>query len=118
MSSRLVYSTDGGRAATPKDRPDKGGKRKHEGPSVPAAPDDGVVRLWRTKGGRGGKTATVITGLTRDAAEHERLSVELRRYIGAGGGVREGAVEIQGDHRERLEKRLNELGYRVKLAGG
>jgi translation initiation factor 1 len=118
MSSRLVYSTDGGRTAPTKDRPDKGGKRKPDSPAVPAAPDDGIVRLWRTKGGRGGKTATVVTGLTHDAAELERLSVELRRFIGAGGGVRDGAVEIQGDHRERLQKRLTELGYRVKLAGG
>ena len=118
MSSRLVYSTDGGRMASPKDRPEKSGKRKQEGPSVPSAPDDGWVRLWRTKGGRGGKTATVVTGLPRDPAELDRLAVELRRFVGAGGAVRDGAVEIQGDHRERLQKRLTDLGYRVKLAGG
>src|SRR5687768_6637627 len=85
---------------------------------VPQAPDDGWVRLWRTKSGRGGKMATVITGLPGDGSEIERLAVELRRFVGAGGAVRDGAVEVQGDHRERLQKRLTELGYRVKLAGG
>jgi translation initiation factor 1 len=116
MSSRLVYSTDGGRVAVP--QPRGGAKRKPDAPSVPAAPDDGWVRLWRTKSGRGGKTATVITGLPGSPDDVERLGVELRRYIGAGGAVRDGAVEIQGDHRERLQRRLTELGYRVKLAGG
>ena len=83
---------------------------------MPQAPDDGWVRLWRVKGGRGGKTATVVTGVT--AADLELLAVELRRAVGAGGGVRDGAIEIQGDHRERLAQRLTALGYRVKLAGG
>ena len=116
MSSRLVYSTDSGRVAAP---PQKGAaKRKPEAPTIPAAPDDGWVRLWRTKSGRGGKTATVITGLPGSPDDVERLGVELRRYIGAGGAVRDSAVEIQGDHRERLQRRLTELGYRVKLAGG
>jgi translation initiation factor 1 len=76
------------------------------------------VRLWRLKGGRGGKTATVVTGLAGTEAEIAALAVELRRYAGAGGSVREGAIEVQGDHRERLQKKLTDLGYRVKLAGG
>jgi translation initiation factor 1 len=85
---------------------------------VPQAPDDGWVRLWRVKGGRGGKTATVVTGVKGSPAELEGLAVDLRRAVGAGGGVRDGAIEIQGDHRERLAQRLTALGYRVKLAGG
>ena len=125
MSSRLVYSSDDGRISLPKDksattvgRPNRSGKKKLDGPSVPSAPEDGWVRLWRTKGGRGGKTATVITGLGQTGAGLEQLAVELRRFAGAGGSVREGAIEIQGDHRERLQKHLAGLGFRVKLAGG
>lgn len=140
MTSRLVYSTDGGRA--PEERAPKSSPRNGRGSQglkapVPEAPEDGWLRVWRVKGGRGGKTATVVTGVPR--SDLERLAVELRRFVGAGGGVREdsanrsqgggpaagaessrgtGAIEVQGDHRERLQKRLTDLGYRVKLAGG
>jgi translation initiation factor 1 len=112
---RLVYSTDGGRVAQPKGSK---GRDRDSGPALPQAPEDGIVRLWRMKGGRGGKTVTVITGLPRDERQLDAIAVELRRFIGAGGGVRQGAVEIQGDHRERLQQKLSQLGYRVKLAGG
>ncbi len=84
----------------------------------PTAPRDGVVRLFRDRGGRNGKTVTVIHGLPeRGPALEARLS-ELKRLCGAGGTVKDGAVEIQGDHRERLAERLRTLGYTVKLAGG
>ncbi|MGH2351849.1 MAG: translation initiation factor [Chloroflexota bacterium] len=118
--SRLVYSTDGG-AVRParQEKPGRAPKGKAQtGPAIPQAPDDGWVRLWRVKGGRGGKTTTVITGLPGSATELDALAVELRRLVGAGGSVRQGAIEIQGDHRERLRQRLTELGHRVKLAGG
>ena len=122
--SRLVYSTDGQTAErfrqpkTPAGRPAAAVRGKPSGPGVPQAPDDGWVRLWRVKGGRGGKTATVVTGVGGSPADLESLAVELRRAVGAGGAVRDGAIEIQGDHRDRLAQRLTALGYRVKLAGG
>jgi translation initiation factor 1 len=84
----------------------------------PAVPRDGVVRLFRDRGGRHGKTVTVIHGLPeRGPALEARLS-EMKRLCGAGGTLRDGVVEIQGDHRERLARHLRELGYPVKLAGG
>src|SRR5438128_10968436 len=112
---RLVYSTDGDRVSQP-----TGGRARERdaGAPLPKAPDDGWVRLWRMKGGRGGKTVTVITGLPGDERQLGARAVELRRFIGAGGGLRQGAVEMQGDHRERLQQELGQLGYRVKLAGG
>jgi translation initiation factor 1 len=79
---------------------------------------DGVVRIFRDRGGRNGKTVTVIHGLPeRGRALEARLS-ELKRLCGAGGTVKDGALEIQGDHRERLAARLRALGHTVKLAGG
>ena len=120
MSSRLVYSSDGGRVQDERaPKSGSGGKKgsRSAGLGIPATPEDGWVRLWRMKGGRGGKTVTVVTGAgTGDALE--KLGVDLRRFIGAGGAIRDGAIEIQGEHRERLQKRLTELGFRVKLAGG
>ena len=84
----------------------------------PAIPRDGVVRLFRDRGGRNGKTVTVIHGLPeRGPALEARLS-ELKRMCGAGGTLRGGMIEIQGDHRDRLAERFRALGYRVKLAGG
>ena len=81
-------------------------------------PRDGVVRIFRDRGGRNGKTVTVIHGLReRGPALDARLS-EMKRLCGAGGTVKDGVVEIQGDHRERLAERLRALGYVVKLAGG
>ena len=77
-----------------------------------------MVRLFRDRAGRNGKTVTVVHGLPeRGPALEARLS-ELKKLCGAGGTLRDGAIEIQGDHRDRLAERLRALGYPVKLAGG
>ena len=111
--SRLVYSTDGGKVQT---RPEPRERRRNEGPKSPSVPNDGVVRVFRDRGGRGGKTVTLVTGLP--AQKLEDIASQLKRAAAAGGVVRDGAVEIQGDHREMVAARLGQLGYRVKLAGG
>jgi len=74
------------------------------------------VRVFRDRGGRNGKVVTVVRGLPARLLE-ERAS-DLKRLCGAGGAVKDGAVEIQGDHRERIAERLRSLGHTVKLAGG
>ncbi len=106
---RLVYSTDDGDR-----RRDAQGRRA--APSAgPALPKDGVVRVFREKGGRGGKTVTVVRGLDGDLA---KVASDLKRHCGSGGSVKGDAVEIQGDHREKVVARLQASGYRAKLAGG
>ena len=104
---RLVYSTDGG------DRRKDPGRRSD---TTPQLPDDGILRIFREKGGRGGKTVTVVRGLP--SGDVERIARELKRRCGSGGAIKEGAVEIQGDHREKAAELLEGKGYRVKLAGG
>jgi translation initiation factor 1 len=84
----------------------------------PTAPRDGVVRLFRDRGGRNGKTVTVIHRLPERGPALESRLYEMKRLCGAGGTLKDGVVEIQGDHRERLAERLRALGYTVKLAGG
>ena len=74
------------------------------------------MRISRDRSGRSGKVVTVIRGLP--GKELETRAAELRRACGAGGAVKDGAVEIQGDHRERIALALRDLGYTVKLAGG
>jgi translation initiation factor 1 len=114
---RLVYSSDQGRVSEPNIGLSNRRSVQKKGPAPsPQLPDDGVVRLFREKGGRGGKTVTVVRGLP--ARDLDQRVTELKRLCGAGGTVREGAIEIQGDHRERIAERLQGLGYKVKLAGG
>jgi len=75
-----------------------------------------VVRIFRDRGGRNGKVVTVVRGLP--ARELEERAADLKRLCGAGGAVKDGAVEIQGDHRERIAEKLRSAGHTVKLAGG
>jgi translation initiation factor 1 len=84
----------------------------------PGMPRDGYVRLARDRKGRGGKTVTVVTGLPDDAALVDSIAQTLKRLCGTGGTVKDGVIELQGDHRERLAAKLSEFGYRVKLSGG
>jgi translation initiation factor 1 len=81
-----------------------------------AAPSDGIVRVFREKGGRRGKTVTVVRGLA--AADLPGVATDLKRLCGSGGTIKSGALEIQGDHREKVAARLQALGHVVKLAGG
>jgi translation initiation factor 1 len=114
-SSRLVYSTEGGRAPGAESaRP----PARAAAPKGPGLPDDGVIRIVRDRSGRRGKVVTAVHGLPERGAALEALASELRRRCGAGGTVKDGVVEIQGDHRERVALRLRALGYSVKLAGG
>ena len=114
-NSRLVYSSEGGRVkdADPRRTASKGAAPRRIG-----FPDDGVIRIARDRSGRGGKVVTVIRGLPERGALLDARAGELRRLCGAGGTVKDGVVEIQGDHRERVAGRLRALGYRVKLSGG
>lgn len=67
---------------------------------------------------RGGKTVTVITGVPARNEELTALAQQLKKFCGTGGTVKDGVIEIQGDHCEKVQAKLSELGYRVKRAGG
>jgi translation initiation factor 1 len=84
----------------------------------PKLPRDGVVRLLRDRKGRGGKTVTLVAGLTASPAALAALASDLKRLCGTGGTVRGDVIEIQGDVRERIRPELERRGYTVKLAGG
>ena len=76
------------------------------------------VRVGREVAGRAGKGVSVISGLPLAAADLEALAGRLKRLCGAGGAVRDGIIEIQGDHRDRLVSELRRLGYDAKRSGG
>ena len=91
-------------------------------PPRPAAPraagGPARVRVGRAVAGRGGKGVTVIHGLPLERQALEELAGRLKRMCGAGGAVRDGTIEIQGEHRDRLVAELVRLGYDAKRAGG
>jgi translation initiation factor 1 len=76
------------------------------------------VRVGREVAGRGGKGVSVITGLQLAPAALTQLATRLKKMCGAGGAVRDGVIEIQGDHRDRLVSELCKLGYEAKRSGG
>jgi translation initiation factor 1 len=76
------------------------------------------VRVGREVAGRGGRGVSVISGLPLAAADLEVLASRLKRLCGAGGAVRDGVIEVQGEHRERLVAELRKLGYDAKRSGG
>jgi translation initiation factor 1 len=79
---------------------------------------DGVVRVRRETKGRGGKTVTVVVGVPVDDEALKALAGELKRRCGAGGTVKEGVIEIQGDFCDLVVAELARRGYTVKRAGG
>ena len=85
-------------------------------PKVPAG--DGTVRVRRETGGRGGKTVTAVRGLTLVGEPLAALAKRLRSACGAGGTVKDGVLEIQGDHVDRVVALLLAEGFQVKRAGG
>lgn len=79
---------------------------------------DGVARVRRETKGRGGKTVTTVSGVLLPAEELKALVKKLKTRCGCGGAVKDGVIEIQGDHAELICGWLAEQGFRVKRAGG
>ena len=111
----LVYSTDGGRMCPVCRRP-LAECACRQASAAPAG--DGIVRVRRETGGRGGKTVTAVRGVPLPADELAALGKRLRRACGAGGTCKDGVLEIQGDHVERVVAWLAQQGFTVKRAGG
>ena len=111
----LVYSTDAGRMCPGCRQPVAQCTCKA---AAPAPAGDGVVRVQREVKGRGGKAVTLVRGLALDAASLAALGKQLKAACGSGGTVKDGVVEVQGDHVERVMALLAAQGYRVKRSGG
>ncbi|MBB5019661.1 translation initiation factor 1 [Chitinivorax tropicus] len=112
--TRPVYSTEHGRLCPGCGQPINACQCR----KGPAPTGDGIVRVRRETGGRGGKTVTTATGFLLDDEQLKQLAAELKRRCGTGGAVKDRVVEIQGDHRELLKAELEKRGFTVKLAGG
>ena len=79
----------------------------------------GRVDIIRQKAGRGGKTVTVVKGFVGiGLPEKEALAKTMQKTCGAGGTVKNGQIEIQGDKRVEVAKILVEANFRPVFAGG
>lgn len=125
--AELVYSTDAGdlrrgKGGSPPggNRGKKGKKEKKKRASEPPADAsaDGSAKVRREKKGRGGKTVTAVYGLAVDEETLKKLGKTLKQACGAGGSVKNGVIEIQGDKADEVVSLLEKEGYSAKRAGG
>jgi translation initiation factor 1 len=91
-------------------------KPQQQKPSAPRG--DGIVRVGRETKGRKGTGVTVITGIPSHPEGLEKLAKQFKQQCGTGGTVKNGVIEIQGDHRDLLVAELQKLGYTVKRSSG
>ena len=80
--------------------------------------NDGIVRVARETKGRKGKGVTVITGLPLNSDEITKLAKKIKQKLGTGGTVKNGVIEIQGDHRDTIVEELKKQKFKVKRSGG
>jgi translation initiation factor 1 len=81
-------------------------------------PQQQTVYLHRESGGRGGKVVSVAKNLVLSDDDLKALAKKLKQECGTGGTVKDGMIEIQGEHRQKMADVLQKLGYKVKIAGG
>jgi translation initiation factor 1 len=105
----LVYSTEhGDLRKRPPSAP--------QGLALPPAQQTAVIQ--RASKGRGGKVVTLVKNLHLPPDGYKTLTKHLKQTCGSGGTVKDGVIEIQGDHRETIAVALQHLGYKTKIAGG
>jgi translation initiation factor 1 len=107
--SRTVWSSEDG---------DLRGKPEQKQRVVSLPPQQQTIYLHRDSKGRRGKAVTLVKGLVLSEDDLRELGRQLKQLAGSGGTVKEGVIEIQGEHREKLAEELRRLGYKVKIAGG
>lgn len=112
--TRLVYSSDKGRTCPTCGWPASNCQCSTRPSVAEAVPARVTAKLRMEKKGRGGKTMTVVDGLPRNDAFLKALCAELKRLCGTGGAVADGAIELQGDLRDRLRPHLLSKGFIVK----
>jgi translation initiation factor 1 len=120
-STGLVYSTESGRICPDCRQPVAQCQcvaNKRALAAAGSAASDGVLRVRRETGGRGGKTVTVVRGLALDAVALAALAKQLKAACGSGGTAKDGVIEVQGDHVDTVMAALAKRGYVVKRSGG
>jgi translation initiation factor 1 len=118
--SRLVYSTDQGRLCPACAQPQTACVCKARAAAAKRLVGDGIVRVSRDASGRKGKVVTLVKGLPLDDMALQQVAKQLKAACGSGGTVKDGVLEIQGEHVERVMAWLSQRpeAWKVKRAGG
>lgn len=121
--SNFVYSTQHGKVCADCGRPPAGcacgsAKARAERERLAAAAEDGVVRVARETKGRKGAGVSLVSGVPLAGAELKALAKALKQKCGTGGTLKDGVIELQGDHRDKLVAELEQRGFTVKRVGG
>lgn len=116
----IVYSSEHGRMCPACGNPVSRCACRESRPraATPTPGGKAVVRVGRETKGRKGKGVTVVTGVPLAGAALDDLASQLKRSCGSGGTVKDGVIEIQGDHRDTLVAALEQHGWLVKRSGG
>ena len=112
----LVYSTEVGRTCSECRQAIAECTCKAQAKAAPAG--DGAVRVSRSTKGRGGKSVTLVKGLALDSIALALLGKQLRTACGSGGTVKDGVIEVQGDHCDLVIEALKKQGHSAKRTGG
>ena len=108
-NARTVWSSDSGDQR----------KKEQKRTSVKSLPlQQQTAYLHRDSKGRGGKSVTLIKNLVLSEDDMKSLAKKIKQDCGVGGTVKDGVIEIQSEHREKIAGILQKLGYKVKIAGG
>ena len=86
--------------------------------SISLPPNEQIAHIRRETKGRGGKTVIAISNLKLSDEDFKNLSRTLKKGCNTGGTIKNGVLEIQGDHRQKISQILQKLGYQVKFTGG
>ena len=113
-NNRTVWSSDDGDL-----RKLNRGQGDRKSPGIRSQPPEKqTAYLHRESKGRGGKTVSLVKNLVLSEKDLKALAKKLKQACGSGGTIKDGVIEIQGEHREKIAEVLRKLGYQVKIAGG
>ncbi|MCC7117953.1 MAG: translation initiation factor [Anaerolineales bacterium] len=121
MSNKTVWSSESGdlrkkQNLTPNPSTLTGTRPLRRGESLP--PQQQTIYLHRETSGRNGTPVSLVKNLALNAEDMKALAKKLKQQCGTGGTIKDGVIEIQGEHRQKIAEILIKLGYKVKIAGG
>lgn len=116
--SRLVYSTDQGQVCPDCAQSIEACECASQEEAHYLAGLSGIIRMRKETSGRKGKGVTALYDIPLPLEELKKLAAELKKFCGTGGALKDRAIEIQGDQRDKLQAYLEKKGYRIKRVGG